>query len=417
MKSVLASQFFNFEYVRVLGMAPVGGAEVGECLEVAAKIKKNDTESWYHAWSEAAKIAEEAAEEALRVRDRETARLALLRASNYHRASEFMLHVSPEDPRILETSLKMAKDFQRATNLFDSEVLPLEIPYEENKLPGYLYLPTQGSRIVGDKVPVIINTNGFDSVQEELYFFTASGARLRGYATLTFDGPGQGIVLRRDKLSLRPDWEVVISAVLDHLYLLAQEHPEWKLDLSHVALSGAAMGGYFSMRGATDPRIKACISIDGFYDMRSAVRDRTPLVMRYLSDGVADTLMHWFTKFNMQLRFEIGHCRLAFGVDSITEAFRRLATLTLEPEGDKTICSRVSCPVLVMAARDTFYGIESQRIFDELTQLKVGETKELWDPLSPGRGSLQAKAAAITHFQAKVFSWLDSIWGIERNRL
>lgn len=325
-----------------------------------------------------------------------------------------MLHVSPEDPRLLGIAVKMVKDFQRALPLFDSEVLTLEIPYEERKLPGYLYFPQPNSTIVGDKVPVIVNTNGFDSVQEELYFFTASGARARGYATLTFDGPGQGIVLRRDKLSIRSDWEVVISAVLDHLYFLVKEHPEWNLDLSRVALTGAAMGGYFALRGAIDPRVKACISTDGFYGFEVAVRDREPFFMKYLSDNIADALLRWVSRFNMQLRLEMGHARLVFGAGSIPEALRRLGTLTLEPKGEKTICSRISCPVLVTAARDSIYRVEAQRIFDELTQLKEGEAKELWDPLSPGRGSLQAKAAAITHFQAKTFSWLDKAFGIER---
>lgn len=85
---ILPWQFFNFELVRVLAMAPTQGADVGECLEAASKIKKNDPESWFLAWAEAAAFAEEAADTALKVGDREAARWAFLRASNYRRASE-----------------------------------------------------------------------------------------------------------------------------------------------------------------------------------------------------------------------------------------------------------------------------------------------------------------------------------------
>ncbi|KAI1822642.1 alpha/beta-hydrolase [Xylaria intraflava] len=414
MKSILSSPFFNFEYVRVLGMAPVHGAEVGECLEVAARIKTDDCESWYRAWTSAAEAAETAGEEALRSKDIETARCAFLRACNYRRASEFMLHVSPTDTRLLGIMTKAVANFHKAIPLFDSPIVPLEIPYEGRKLPGYLYLPAPGSTIVGDKVPVIINTNGFDSVQEELYFFTAAGARSRGYAALTFDGPGQGIVLRRDKLSIRHDWEVVIAAVVDHLYLLAKDHPEYNLDLSRVALTGAAMGGYFALRGALDPRIKACISTDGFYDFEAVVRDRTPFFANLLSTAVADAVIDWVSKFRVQLQFELGHAKLAFGTMSVSEALRRMAALTLEPKGEKTVCSRITCPTLVTAARDSIYRIDARRIFDELTQLEAGKTKEFWDPASPGLGSLQAKAAAITHFQAKTFTWLDKVFGVER---
>lgn len=85
---ILPWQFFNFELVRVLAMAPTQGADVGECLEAASKIKKNDPESWFQAWAEAATFAEEAADTALKVGDSEAARWAFLRACNYRRASE-----------------------------------------------------------------------------------------------------------------------------------------------------------------------------------------------------------------------------------------------------------------------------------------------------------------------------------------
>ena len=85
---ILPWQFFNFEYIRVLSMAPMHGADVGECLEAASKIKKNDPESWYEAWTDAAAFAEEAASRALRVGDKQAAKWAFLRASNYRRASE-----------------------------------------------------------------------------------------------------------------------------------------------------------------------------------------------------------------------------------------------------------------------------------------------------------------------------------------
>jgi hypothetical protein len=88
MHDILPWQFFNFKFVRVLGMAGVRGADVAECLEVADKIKKNDAESWFRAWRSAAESAEVAAESALSSGDKEAARWAYLRASNYRRASE-----------------------------------------------------------------------------------------------------------------------------------------------------------------------------------------------------------------------------------------------------------------------------------------------------------------------------------------
>jgi hypothetical protein len=41
--------FFDFETVRVLGMAPHGGADVAEVLEAVGKIKDEDANSWERA--------------------------------------------------------------------------------------------------------------------------------------------------------------------------------------------------------------------------------------------------------------------------------------------------------------------------------------------------------------------------------
>lgn len=283
MHRILGSDFFDFEFLRVLGTAPTEGADIAECLDAASKIKLNDAESWYQAWTEAAEKTEALGEQSLSSGDRESARWAFLRSSNYRRASEYMLRGNNSDPRHLDAITKAVENFKKAIPLLDSPVVPLEIPYEGHTLPAYLFLPKAGTQC-GSSVPVIINTGGFDTIQEEMYHFVASGARLRGYATLIFEGPGQGIVLRRDKLYLRGDWEVVISAVLDQLFKSAETNPAWNLDLERIAIVGNSMGAYFSLRAtAADSRIKACIATDSFYDLGAAGKDRVPSLVRYIS--------------------------------------------------------------------------------------------------------------------------------------
>ncbi|KAI8628966.1 alpha/beta-hydrolase [Xylariaceae sp. FL1651] len=409
-----STDFFHFEYVRILGMAPMHGSDVAECLEAAMKIQHNDPESWFRAWSEAADTSEALAEEAVAAGDTESARWAYLRSSNYRRASEFMLHVSPSDPRLMPIIEKSVGHFRKACALFDSPVEYLEVPYQGYQLPAYLYMPNRRAGI-DKKVPIVINTGGFDSTQEELYYLAPAGARTRGYACLTFDGPGQGTALRRDHLVMRADWEVVISAVLDKLFQWAKENPDWNLDLTKIALVGASMGGYFALRGATDPRITACVCSDGFYDFGLVVRQRTPWFWKFLSDDVADYLLGLVGQVNFQSRLEFGHSRLTFGTDSPSAALRRMQTYTLEPEGQDPILPKIKCPTLIHHGRDSLYGpLESQRIYDGLTSLTEGVTKKLWDPETLGQGSLQAKMAAISHYHLKTFSWLDDVFGIKR---
>lgn len=88
MQGSAATDFFHFEYVRVIGMAPMEGADIAECMEVASKIKHNDAESWYQAWTQAAEDAEALAEKSAARGDVQSTRWALFRSSNYRRASE-----------------------------------------------------------------------------------------------------------------------------------------------------------------------------------------------------------------------------------------------------------------------------------------------------------------------------------------
>lgn len=165
-----------------------------------------------------------------------------------------MLNEGPigHDKRVLPTIERAISDFRKGVKYLDGEVHFLDIPYEgKTKLPGYLYLPPESKRLPGgQKTPILINTGGGDSTQEEIYFINVSTGRSLGYAVLTFDGPGQGIVLRRDQLPMRPDWEVVVGCVLDHLWDFARDHPEANLDLDHIGITGASMGGGGVLRAA-----------------------------------------------------------------------------------------------------------------------------------------------------------------------
>ncbi|RYP45619.1 hypothetical protein DL768_008056 [Monosporascus sp. mg162] len=372
------SGFFNFEFIRVLGTAPFGGAEIAECLEVAQQIKNDDPESWYCAWLGQARAAETLANEASSTGDRIAARNAFLRCSNYYRAAQYMFngHSSTPEPRILQLFEKSVKNFRHAVPLLDIEVRELSIPYENgNTLPGYLYLPPPQRRLAG-KIPVLVNCGGADSTQEELYALYPAAGTERGYAVLTYDGPGQGIVLRRDKLIMRPDWEVVVKYVLDHLHSLPSE---LNLDFTRVAIAGASMGGYYALRGAADPRVAACVSIDPIYDMWDLATDRLPRsfinawMAGWLSDGLFNTAWRALSYLNFQLRWEMMHCMWIFGVPSAALAMREMRRWTLRGNNEENAyLSVVHCPVLVSGADGTIYTppeISTLRIMKDLAHL------------------------------------------------
>lgn len=315
MHNIFKSPFFQFEFLRLLAMAPVEGAEIGEALEAAAKIKDLNPESWYKAFMEQGDNSEKIAKEAERAGDQVSARRGYLRSSNYIRAAQFMLNEGAigDDSRVLPAIERAIGNFRKGVQYRDGKTFFLDIPYENGiKLPGYLYMPHESKRISGTKakIPILINCGGGDSTQEEIYFINPCFGPEVGYAVLTFEGPGQGIVLRRDKLPMRADWEAVTGKVLDHLFDFTQFHPELDLDLSRIAVTGASMGGYFALRAAADPRISACLSIDGFYSLEAYASGRMPPPLwkgyanGWLSDSMFNFLLKTLQRINFQARWE-----------------------------------------------------------------------------------------------------------------
>jgi Esterase FrsA-like len=251
------SEFFNFELIRILTTAPYDGCDVAEFLEAVGQIK-DSPDRWHQAWQKQGEKAEAIAKEAGKKGDIIAARRAHFRACNYFRASQCMMFDKPQspDPRVMPIFRRSMTNFEEAIKFLDGPVKRLEIPYGKHKLPGYLYLPPSSKRLPG-KIPLVVNTNGADSTQEENYFMLPAEGPHLSYAVLTFEGPGQGIVLRKDNLHHRPDWEVVTTAVIDHLFHYSSTHLDLELDLDRLSIAGASMGGYYAIRGASDPRIKA----------------------------------------------------------------------------------------------------------------------------------------------------------------
>lgn len=425
------SPFFDFEFLRVIGTAPVQGAEIGECLEALSRIKDGDIESWHGTWTDLAQRAEDLGNEARQAKDTTAARWAFLRSCNYWRASEFFLHCTPSDPRLGHVFNHSVSNFKQALTLFDGPTMLLDIPYEDITLPGYLLLPPPHKRLPDAEstgTPLIIHTGGFDSIGEELYFYVASGATDRGYAVLIFDGPGQGSILRSKERarsrSFRPDWEVVVGAVLDYVVdtLIPGPAKEYNLNADAISIFGASMGGYLALRGAGDPRIKACISCDGFYDMFDITRSRMPSwfingwLSGWISDGVFNFVVACLSKASFQLRWEFGHSMWVYGVSSPADVMRRMQTFTLRLADRGEFLRRVNGAVLVTGARDTMYftpEMNAERIFGALGHL-AQDRRTLWVAQGVGLGGLQAKIGGIAIKQQKMFAWLDAQLGIRR---
>jgi hypothetical protein len=149
----------------------------------------------------------------------------------------------------------------------------LAIPYERTTLPG-LFLRAPDA-VPGEPRPVIVFNHGWEMPTSLTLARAGSAAREHGYHLMSFDGPGQYTTLRQRGIASRPDWEAVLTPVLDALLARAD------VDGQHVAVIGTHEGGYLVARALCyEHRFAAAVLDPGIWDLSTPYTDPLPANMR-----------------------------------------------------------------------------------------------------------------------------------------
>jgi pimeloyl-ACP methyl ester carboxylesterase len=349
---------FDFQTLRLLGSAASGDAEPGEVLSTADRIREGDFDSWTAEWLKTAQRVHEIAERGRERGHRVSAREAYFRASNYYRAAEFYLHGDPRDPRIIDLSRSARACFEQALGLSSLAVERVAIPYEGTALPGYFYPAGEA----GVSAATLIVHTGYDGTQEELRAI-AMAATARGINCLTFEGPGQGAVIREQGLGFRPDWEAVVTPVIDHVLGLPAVDPQ------RIALLGISFGGYLAPRAAAfEHRLAACIANGGVFDFM-APRLPGGMSRQAAIDWVrgdpkgADEVMRALMDASTDSRWGIENGIFTFRASSPADYFLKALDYTLAG-----IAEKITCPTLVIDSEgDLWYPGQARQLFDALT--------------------------------------------------
>ena len=382
------------QLLRTAGSAPYGGADLGECVAAARRVRGTDLGSWHDSWAAAAAAARTLADTELAAGRTETARLAFFRAASYDRTAGVMLLGGPPDGRLAAAYTRQTESFRRGAALLARPPEVVSIPYEGTTLPGYFF------RCSGQVAPTVILTGGYDGTAEELYFMNGAAALARGYHVLAFDGPGQGTALLSQGLVLRPDWENVISPVLD--WLLAQPG----VDLTRIALIGPSLGGYLAPRAASaEPRLAACVADCGSYDLFASALSRMPgpLAAGYKAGRPRPTALLGRILSYLE-RQPTGGWALRRGqqVHGVSGPLGYLAALR-----DYTLAGRagqIQCPTFVSNAE----GDDISASAPQLAAALICPKKFVTFTTAEGAGD-HCEAGARTLFHARAFAWLDQI--------
>ena len=402
MKVAFNDDSFAFEFVRNLGFTYYGGADIGEMMAAAGRIKESDFESWFEEWDKLGRRILSRADASLATGHLESARAAYLRASTYFRTGEFYLHGNPEDPRILATAKASQKAYAKAAKLTGPTWEPVEIPYEGTTLPGYFYKVDDS----GKPRPTLIFHGGYDSSVEELFYFGAAAAIRRGYNCLTWDGPGQGMPMREQKLTFRYDWEAVVTPAVDY----ALSRPE--VDGDNLVLMGMSLGGYFAARAAAfEHRFRAAIFFGGVYDLHATLEHMLPQeALAALNSGDTQTceaIVRAAMEKNTGLRWAIEQGVWSFGSSSISDLIEESKKYTI-----KDVIGRIACPCLVIEAEaDMFFKGQPQVVYDGLQA-----PKRLFEFTSEDGAENHCQSGALAHKDEVVFHWIDETLKLPASR-
>jgi alpha-beta hydrolase superfamily lysophospholipase len=238
----------------------------------------------------------------------------------------------------------------------------MRIPFGSAQMAAYL-IPAVGHE--RDVRPLLILTNGYDATITDMYFASAVAATQRGYHALLFDGPGQGEMLYEQGVRLRPDWEVVISAVVD--FAVEQSI----VDRDRIALSGWSLGGYLAPRAASgEPRLAACIADPGLWGIADAFRGfavklgATPQAAANLSElnqSVLDRVMQVVASDPMMRWKVVQRGFWVHGVDNLRDYLRSAEQFTMDGR-----LEAIRCPTLITMAEGDLLAAGAQAFFDKL---------------------------------------------------
>jgi esterase/lipase len=382
--NIIGDEFMDGQLLRSFEALWHGMGDIGECLDTASRIVPGDVKSYFAQWYATAERVAGIAKKSADAGHPISAGEAYMRACNYYRTAEFIEHDNA-------AARKSAECFQQAMKLLAMPVEYVRIPYENTTLPGYFFRATGATK----KAPLVIVHSGFDGTPEEMKF-VGEGAVKRGMHCLLFSGPGQGLVIREQKIPFRHDWEKVVTPVVD--FALAQPG----VDAQRIVLRGDSMGGFLAPRAAAfEHRLKICVANPGvlnFYALSTHYHGQEAMALLKKDPAAFETLMQERMRKSTRMRMAINDSILKFGASSQVDLYTKL-----ERYDNEKIVGQIRCQTLVMDGEEE--GVNAN------------QAKLLYDALScpkhylyfdkQSTGSLHCQTGAIALSNQRVFDWLE----------
>jgi hypothetical protein len=385
---------FEMIFVTSLGRAYNAGGNVGKVLYLTKQVEDGNFESAFVAFKGAGDEARTIAEESMSHGHKESARQAYLWAQNFYDSATYFADGSNDPSRFQPTWELLYDCWLKSLPLFDPPIEPVLIPYENTKLHGF-FIRGRGA---SGKRPLLIAANGSDGSLLDMWLQGGAGALARGYDVLTFDGPGQGYALWKQKIYFRPDWEKVIAPVVDY----ALSRPE--VDPKRVVIQGISQGGYWVSRAlAFEKRIAAAIADPGVVDVSTSwISTLSKPMLELFNAGRKEEFDRALSKAPATAKALLSFRMRPYGFTSYYDTYKATLNYSL-----KDLAGQIRCPLLITEpANEAYWPGQSQQLYD-----LVSSPKKLVHFSESDGADLHCEPQGMGLRDLRVFDWLDETLG------
>ncbi len=329
-----------------------------------------------------------------------------LRASQYYAQALFYVLGTARPGREIDIYRACRRNWEAFASHRQPAAETLSIPWGTESLPAWLFRPDAAP----GKRPTVILTNGSDGQAVDLWSWGAAAALERGWNAVIYDGPGQGAMLFERKLPFTPEWETVVTSIVDQLV----RHPA--VDGGRIALTGLSMGGNLVARAAAfEHRLAAVVAEPGVTSpwlgfpagFRKIVTGDRNATNQIWNSGVVPTLEK---PEAAEARFLLAKRYEPFGADVI-DAVREgrfprdiwTPSQIVQQIDVTAVMSRITSPTLVLNYEgEQFYPGQAERMFSLLTGPKD------YVILTAAEGAnLHCSPMAPRRHNEVIFDWLD----------
>ncbi len=385
---------YDFEIRSVIGHADEGGADIGEVLAATAHVHKGDHEAWFTAWDALATRTLATADAAASAGHAVSAAAAYLRAASYFSVAVNAASGADDAARLADAFAHQQRAWAGFVGHADLDVTAVEIPYEDDPLPGLFFRPATAAQAVR---PTVVAVNGSDGALSSLWASCVAPALRRGYNVLVFDGPGQQTQLFDAGVPFRPDWENVLTPVYDFVAGLDG------VDAARIALYGISQGGYWVARAlAFEHRYAAAITDPGIVDVSTSWTGHLPKsLLKLLAEGQIekfDKEMAFGLKFSPDTARTWQFRARPYGTTGYGETIAAVQKYTVAD-----VAASITTPLLILSPEgEQFWPGQAEQLAD-LT--KGRSTLERFTAAEGAGGHCQPLARGLT--AQRMFDWLD----------